>query len=185
MDTLTLLLIAVALAMDVFAMSLGIGAGRRANTPRAAVRLAFHFGLFQSLMTLLGWLAGSGLVRLIASVDHWIAFGLLAFVGGRMIREGLNTKAETYRSDPTRGATLVILSIAGSIDAAAVGLSLSLLQVNILLASIVIGLASFGFPLLGLLLGDRLGRIFGKRMEIVGGLVLLGIGLRVLLTHLL
>lgn len=184
MDFVTILLIAVGLAMDCFAVSLGIGTARQANASRPVFRLSFHFGLFQALMTVLGWLAGSSVAQLIASVDHWIAMGLLALVGGRMIRSGLDPTEVTHRNDPSRGYTLVMLSVATSIDAMAVGLSLAMLGVDILRASLTIGLVASGLSLIGLMIGHRLGQTFGKRMEILGGALLIGIGLRVLITHL-
>lgn len=185
MDFPTILLIAVGLAMDAFTVSLGIGTTRRANMLRPIFRLSFHFGLFQGGMCILGWLAGSSVARLIASVDHWIAMGLLALVGGRMIRSGLDPSEVAQENDPSRGYTLVMLSVATSIDAFAVGLSLAILQVNILQASITIGVVASGLSLIGLLIGHKLGETFGRRMEILGGALLIGIGLRVLITHLM
>ncbi|MEJ2557301.1 MAG: manganese efflux pump, partial [Anaerolineae bacterium] len=109
MEFLSILLIAIAMAMDAFAVSLGIGTTRQASLPRPIFRLSFHFGLFQFLMPILGWLAGRSIASLIARFDHWIALGLLAFVGGRMIRSGLDSKAEAYPGDPSRGGTLIML----------------------------------------------------------------------------
>jgi len=186
MNLLTTLLIAVGLAMDCFAVSLGIGTTRVADSPRPIFRLAYHFGFFQFLMTVLGWLVGQTIVTFVATFDHWIALGLLAFVGIRMIIEGMDLKnsEEPVRTDPSKGGTLVILSIATSLDALAVGLSLAMLSVNIWTASLTIGLVSSGFSLIGLLAGQKLGQVFGKRMEVLGGLLLIGIGIRILITHL-
>ena len=183
MDFPSILLIAIGMAMDAFAVSLGIGTTRRASLPRPIFRLSFHFGFFQFLMPILGWLAGSTIASLISQFDHWVAMGLLTFVGVRMIRSGLNPESETYRSDPSRGGTLVMLSVATSIDAFAIGLSLAMLQVSILYPSVVIGVVTAGLSLIGLLIGHKLGLAFGKRMEILGGVILLGIGLRVLIAH--
>ncbi len=179
-----IILIALGLAMDAFAVSLGAGATRYVNGPRPVFRLSFHFGLFQALMPVLGWLAGLSVAQLIAQVDHWIAFALLAFVGARMIRSGLDADREMHTSDPSRGGTLVMLAVATSIDAFAVGLSLAMLRVNILYPALVIGVITGGLSLVALLIGSRLGKVFGKRMEIVGGLILIGIGLRVVISHL-
>ncbi len=184
MDQITLFLIAIGLAMDAFAVSLGVGTSRRANSARPVFRLSFHMGLFQGLMTLLGWLAGSSIARFIASVDHWVALGLLMYVGINMIRSGLKGEKEVCIVDPTRGRTLVMLCVACSIDALAVGLSLAMLQVNIAIASLVIAGVALGFSLAGLLAGHRLGLTFGKSMEILGGLILNGIGIRILISHL-
>jgi len=184
MNLFEILLIAVGLSMDAFAVSLGIGATRFASGPRPIFRLSFHFGLFQALMPVLGWLVGSRVVGFISGVDHWIAFGLLAFVGVRMIRSGLDPDAETHLADPSRGGTLVLLAVATSIDAFAVGLSLAIMHVAILYPAAIIGVVTGSLSLLGLLMGNRLGRRFGKRMEIIGGVILIMIGLRVLFTHL-
>lgn len=178
-------MIGIGLAMDAFAVSLGIGTGRQAEGRRAQFRLAFHFGWFQMMMTVLGWLAGSTIAGLINQFDHWIAMALLGYVGGNMIRSGLNPDQESYRCDPSRGKTLIILCVATSIDALAVGLSMAMLKTSVWIPAIIIGVVTFIISGLGLLAGDRLGAKFGKRMEILGGLILIGIGLRVLITHLL
>jgi putative Mn2+ efflux pump MntP len=178
------LLIAVGLAMDAFAVSLGVGTKRFAESARPKFRLAWHFGLFQALMPVLGWLVGSAVAQLIAPFDHWIALGLLAFVGVRMIRSGLSSDEESHPTDPSRGGTLVMLSIATSIDAFAVGLSLAVLGVPIVYPAVVIGVVTGGLSLVGLLAGNRLGKTFGKRMEVVGGIILIAIGIRMVVTHL-
>ncbi len=181
----TIFLIAIGLAMDCFAVSLGVGTAGTAVGLRPTFRLFFHFGLFQGGMTLLGWLAGKTVVTYIAAVDHWVAFALLVFVGVRMIRGGLKKAGkEPAIPDPSRGLTLVMLSIATSIDALAVGLSLALLDVNVFWSALLIGGVSAVLSLVGLLLGNQLGSRFGKSMEILGGIILVGIGLRVVITHL-
>ena len=180
------LLIAVGLAMDCFAVSLGIGASEHINSLRPALRLAFHFGLFQAMMPVIGWLAGRSVEQLISGFDHWIAFGLLAFVGLRMIRSGLSTaEVGTISKDPSRGRTMVMLSVATSIDALAVGISLAALKVQIVYPAIVIGLTTLTLSLIALALGRKLGERLGNRMEILGGLILIAIGVRVVLSHLL
>jgi manganese efflux pump family protein len=185
MGFVEILLIALGLAMDAFAVCLGAGTTPHINGPRPVFRLAFHFGLFQALMPILGWLVGSTIERWIAPFDHWIAFALLAFVGVRMIRSGLQGEDESSPVDPSRGATLIMLSVATSIDAFAVGLSLAILNIGIIYPAIVIGLVAGGMSLLGLALGSRLGKVFGKRMEIIGGLILIAIGVEVVISHLL
>ena len=185
MSFFEVLLMAVGLAMDCFAVSLGIGTTGYANNPRSLFRLSYHFGLFQALMPVLGWVVGTQVSGLVSSFDHWIAFGLLAFVGVRMIRSGLDSEGESHTKDPSRGGTLVMLSVATSIDAFAIGLTLAMLQVNILYPSVVIGVVTGVLSLIGLLLGNRLGLKFGKRMEVIGGVLLILIGFRVLLSHIL
>ncbi len=182
MSNLTLFGIALALAMDAFAVALGTGAVLQRLTGRHIFRLSFHFGLFQGLMPVIGWLAGLTLVEWIAAWDHWIAFGLLAFVGGRMIREAFHEE-KPAATDPTRGLTLVLLSVATSIDALAVGFSLSLLGVSIWLPAVVIGLVAGALTIIGMLLGDRIGSRWGSRVEIFGGIILVLIGLKILWEH--
>ncbi|MBN1440806.1 MAG: manganese efflux pump [Anaerolineales bacterium] len=184
MSLIEILSIAVGLSMDAVAVSLCAGAGGFASRPRPALRIAFHFGLFQGIMPLLGWLAGVTIEPLVGSVDHWLAFLLLAFVAGRMIRSGLKGDSPDSPCDPTRGSTLVMLSIATSIDAMAVGFSLAMVSAPILLPALAIGLVTFVLSLLAARLGHRLGQRFGSRMEIFGGMILLLIGLRILLSHL-
>ena len=185
MDLISLIFTGIGLAMDCFAVSLGIGAGNIVRTFRPIFRLSFHFGLFQGLMTLLGWLVGTTIASLIANVDHWIALVLLGWVGTRMIIEGLKPPDDNLRrTDPSRGSTLVLLAVATSLDAMAVGLSLAIVKVNIWTSSLLIGGISLALSLTGLLIGNRLGTTFGRRMEIIGGLILNGIGLRILITHL-
>lgn len=178
------MLIAIGLAMDAFAVSLGVGCSRRAASARPVFRLSFHFGLFQGLMTFLGWLAGSAIAGLIASIDHWVAMALLTWVGLRMVRAGLQPGDEALSPDPSRGRMLVTLCVATSIDALAVGIGLAVLEVDILTTSLLIGLVTLSLSLGGLLGGHVLGQRFGKRMEVLGGLILIGIGLRILYTHL-
>jgi putative Mn2+ efflux pump MntP len=185
MSTLTLIGIAIGLAMDAFAVSIGAGLQLREVTPRQTFRLAWHFGLFQAFMPVLGWLAGLTLVDYIMPIDHWIAFGLLAFIGGKMIYEALKPEEEEVeRCDPTKGWSLVVLSIATSIDALAVGLSLALLGVDIWYPALVIGIVAGGLTVVGLELGTRFGALLGRRMEIVGGLILIAIGVKILVEHL-
>ncbi len=185
MDFFTLLGIALALAMDAFAVSLAVGLAVAPLTGRHLFRLGFHFGLFQALMPIIGWLAGMTVQKQLAAVDHWIAFGLLAFIGGKMIFEAFKTEQCRETGDPTRGLSLVVLSIATSIDALAVGLSLGMLGVSIWQPALVIGLVAGLLTLIGMLLGRRIGTLWGKRVEVLGGLILLGIGCKILFEHLL
>lgn len=178
------MLVSVGLAMDAFAVSLGVGTDPGNGTRRAIARMAFHFGLFQGLMAFIGWLAGSTISHLISSVDHWVGFALLAWVGVRMMRSGLNPNSDTGCSNPTRGGTLVVLCVATSLDALAVGLSFAVMAVNIVLTSLAIGIITFALSLAGGAGGSALGVKFGKRMEVVGGIILIAIGLRILVTHL-
>jgi putative Mn2+ efflux pump MntP len=186
MSFITIVLVAVGLSMDAFAVAIVAAVTLEQMTPRHVFRLAFHFGLFQALMPIIGWLAGMQLQRFIADWNHWVAFALLTFIGAKAIRQTLRDKnADRPRDDPTRGLTLVGLAIATSIDALAVGVSLAMLQVSIWYPSAVIGGIACALTTLGMLMGTRLGKRFGKRIEVLGGLVLIGIGVKILLQHLL
>lgn len=183
MPTYEVLLIAISMAMDAFAVCLVAGALNQANGARPAFRLSFHFGLFQFIMPVLGWVAGMSLEPLIRNYDHWLALALLGFVGVRMIVAALHGE-ETQPADPSRGWTLVALSVAVSIDALAVGLSLGVLGLSVWYPAIIIGVVTGLLSLLGLRLGQRFGSRLGKPVEIVGGLVLIGIGVRIVISHL-
>jgi len=185
MDPLTLFGIALALAMDAFAVALGTGMNLATLTGRHLFRLGFHFGLFQALMPIVGWLAGQSVQERIAAWDHWIAFGLLGFVGGHMLKEAFSEDEERSTvHDPTRGMSLVLLSVATSIDALAVGFSLSVLGVEIWAPALVIGVVAGIMTVIGMLLGRRAGDRWGPRVEIAGGLILIGIGVKILIEHL-
>jgi putative Mn2+ efflux pump MntP len=184
LNFLEILLLALSMSMDAFAVCLGAGAQVRSTGARPIFRLAFHFGLFQFLMPVIGWFAGATIVRYISAYDHWVAFGLLVFVGIRMIRSGLEVGGGEQMNDPSRGWRLVLLAIATSIDALAVGFSLGLVGMTIWYPAVVIGVVTGLVSWMGIFLGNRLGQKLGKRMEIIGGIVLILIGIRILLSHL-
>jgi putative Mn2+ efflux pump MntP len=181
MDLITILVIAVALALDCFAVALaaGIKGGQRIGN---ATRLAVAFGAFQAGMPALGWLAGRSVTALISGFDHWVAFALLAIVGVRMTREGL-THDSHGSAISLDTASLVMLSLATSIDALAVGVSFALLNTGILVPCLIIGLAAFAISFLGAALGGVASERWGKTMEVLGGLVLIAIGIQILVTH--
>ncbi|UFS69324.1 manganese efflux pump MntP family protein [Geomonas sp. RF6] len=184
MDWFTIFGIAVALAMDAFAVALAAGAVLDPLTGRHLFRFGFHFGLFQLLMPILGWLAGLTVQKSISDYDHWIAFFLLGFVGGKMLWGAFHQDEEEKTApDPTRGVTMVMLAVATSIDALAVGLTLAMLDVDIWRPAVVIGLVAGVLTVAGMLLGRRLGEMWGKRVEICGGLILLAIGFKILFEH--
>ena len=188
MGLVSLLAIAVALAMDAFAVAIVSGIALNPLSRRHIFRLSFHFGLFQALMPVLGWAAGRAVHRYIAAFDHWIAFGLLALVGGRMVvgalRADAGEEAECTAKDPTRGWTLVMLSVATSIDALAVGLSLAMVGAGIVIPALVIGVVAASFTVVGMVLGRRVGMLAGKWVEVAGGLVLIGSGVKIVVEHL-
>ena len=183
MSFFSVLLIAVSMAMDAFAVSLGSGVKIKEG-PRPIFRLTFHFGLFQALMPIIGWFFGNTIEPLVKDFDHWVAFGLLAFVGFRMIRSGLGNGEEEAQTDPSKGWTMVLLSIAVSIDALAIGLSLAFLGVSIWIPALMIGLVTSGLSWIGLRVGNGFGKRYGKSIEVFGGVLLIGIGVRIVISHL-
>ncbi len=184
MDIITAILIALGLAMDTFAVSIAKGIVIERRRRKSALLLASFFGGFQMLMPVIGYFAGSSLKEAIMGIDHWIAFGLLTFIGLKMIFD--STKKKDEKEDATlKLHSIVTLSIATSIDALMVGLSFAFLQTSILEPILVIGVVTFSLSLMGFFFGCGLGRVFGNRIKIVGGLILIIIGLRILLEHLL
>jgi len=181
MDLATILLIAVALALDCFAVALaaGIGGGQRI---RSATRVALAFGSFQAGMPVLGWLAGRSVIDLISGFDYWVALALLAIVGLRMIRKGVNP-ASHGSAISLDTASLLVLAVATSIDALAVGVSFAFIEAGILIPCLIIGLSTFAISFLGALLGEAAAERWGKAMEVAGGIVLIGIGVRILIIH--
>jgi len=185
MSFLSILFIAVGLGMDAFAVAIGAGVVIRKLSFGHVFRLSFHFGLFQFLMPIIGWLAGRTISDYIINYDHWIAFFLLVLIGGKMIWDAFKKDdGKIAQADPTKGISLIILSIATSIDALAVGLSLAFLNITILYPSIVIGIVAAIMTIIGILFGKGLGRIGGKKVGILGGLILIGIGIKILIEHL-
>lgn len=184
MDLIILLGIALGLAMDAFAVAIGVGISLGGASRRQVFRLAWHFGLFQGLMPIIGWAAGATVRPLIESWDHWLAFTLLSVVGGRMILEALRDgPPETRRADPTLGWSLVGLSLATSIDALAVGLSFAALGVRVWVPALVIGLTAALMTTVGTVGGRQLGLRFGNRMSAIGGVVLIAIGCWIVYGH--
>jgi len=187
MSVFLIFIIAFALAMDAFAVSVGICLGLKGVTKKQTIRLALHFGVFQSMMAVIGWQAANTiLIKYIETFDHWVAFGLLLIVGLKMILEsfGQRERAEKDNKDPTKGISLIVLSVATSIDALAVGLSFAALRLSILYPIVVIGGVAFLMTILGARIGPILGRVIGKWAEFSGGLILIFIGIKILLDHL-
>ena len=188
--------LAVALSMDAMAVSVATGIRLGTVDHRQTFRLSFHFGLFQFLMPVLGWFLGLTVRDFIERWDHWVAFALLAFVGVNMLRESFSSEqsekkdhsdspATSNHNDPTRGLSLLMLSVATSIDALAVGLSFALLKMPVWLPAAIIGAVCALLSATGLFLGKTLSHadMLGKRAELLGGIVLLGIGLKILYEH--
>jgi len=185
MDYLSVFFIALSLAADCFAVCISAGASNISFNTGRLLKVAFTFGFAQFVMTVIGWFAGSFIEHLIFPFDHWIAFGLLLFIGGRMIWESFHEKESEKAVDISRGWLLITMAIATSIDALAVGLSFAIIQIDIWTSGGIIGVVSFIVSLIGFWLGKKASAIMGKRAELVGGLILIAIGLRILLGHLL
>jgi putative Mn2+ efflux pump MntP len=182
---LSILIIAIGLSADCFAVALSAGIAIKRFTFANFFRFPLAFGIFQALMTVLGWLAGRAVIDYISAYDHWLAFALLVFIGGRMIWESFRKKSDEEHKKYTGWLTLLALSIATSIDALAVGLSFAFLDVNIVMAAVTIGVTALVITIIAQLIGNRVGALVGKRAEIIGGLILIAIGIKILVEHLL
>ncbi len=191
MDWVTLFLIAIGLAMDAFAVSISNGILLGRASAGQTCRIAGAFGVFQGLMPLIGYLIAGVFAEQIVAFDHWVAFGLLAFIGGKMLWEAFHEENEDAAGDPTQWNTLLMMALATSIDAMAVGVTMALGRTGILepwygylICCGVIACVTFGICLFGVQLGCCTGSRYGKRAEIAGGLVLIGIGVKILVEHL-
>jgi putative Mn2+ efflux pump MntP len=180
-DHFTLFFTALALGADAFAVATVVSASLATFTARHTFRLAWHFGLFQAMMTGFGWLGGEGLSTFAGELSKWIAFVLLVFLGVNMIRQSFSPEDRSSEFDPTRGWSLVGLSVATSIDALAVGISLGLLGTAIPVPALVIGLVALIMTFIGTRIGLKAGHHLGEWAERIGGFVLIAIGIRVLL----
>ncbi len=186
------MLLALGVSADAFAVALGKGLQLRAHVLRTALVFATAFGVAQAVMPLLGWLLGSTFAEAIAPWDHWISFGLLALVGGKMLWEALTPDVPVAADHPAHvhdieafsAREVALLSIATSIDALAVGVSFAFLDLNVAVAVTTIGLVTFALSFVAVFIGYRIGTRFRRPAEIVGGLVLIGIGTQILIEHL-
>lgn len=186
MELVPLIGMALALSMDALAVTVGLSLAQGGLILSQRLRLAFYFGLFQGGMALLGWFGGGELTPLIRRYDHWVAFGLLVLAGGKMILESFQkgSLASNDTKDRTRGLAVLYLAFATSVDALAVGFSLGALKVAIIEPVIIITVVAAGMTISGDYLGRWLGAVVGRRAELAGGLILLIIGTRILITHL-
>lgn len=185
MTLIAIILTAIGLAMDTFAISIASGMTVKKTKFRHAVRMALSFGIFQAVMPVIGWLAGWGIKDFIEHIDHWIAFGLLSFIGIKMIYESTKLEKMEERNEFLAFGTLMMLSLATSIDALAVGLTFAFLHIHIITPIMIIGAVTFLLSLTGFYIGDKFGHFFEKRIEALGGVVLIAIGIKILLQHLL
>jgi putative Mn2+ efflux pump MntP len=183
-DLLPIFFIALGLSADCFAVAISAGSSNVYRSWTSTLRISLSFGLFQGIMPFLGWLAGNTVIELIEDYDHWVAFGLLTIVSGKMLWESFHSSNERGRNiDITRGQLLIILSVATSIDALAVGLSFPFWQVDVRIACLTIGIVAFLITMFGLLLGNHVNKLLGRRAEIIGAIILLVIAFRILYTH--
>ena len=181
---IVVVVIAFCLAMDAFAVSVASTVAYKRLKIGHVLRMAFFFGLFQAVMPMVGYLAGESFKGVIAEYDHWVAFALLAGIGAKMIYESLKFKAIEEQANPASIGVLIMLSIATSIDALAVGVTISLITEHILAAVAIIGVITFVLSYIGCEIGRRVGHFFEKRIETVAGVVLIGIGVKILVSHL-
>jgi putative Mn2+ efflux pump MntP len=186
MELVTLIFIAIGLSVDSFAVSVSCGLMMCEITFWKATRIAFSLAFFQALMPLIGWYLGSTVQSLVRGFDHWLAFGLLTIIGGRMILESFKNDTEKkQKMTPLDPKMLIMMSLATSIDAFIVGISFAFINVKLFLTTFIIGFTTFFFSMLGILFGKKTGIKFGKKMEILGGIILFLIGLKILFEHLL
>ena len=183
MNLLTIFLIAIGLSLDAFAISIAAGAVMKYFNSADAFKMAFFFGAFQLVMPVAGWLSGLTLKNFITGVDHWIAFGLLLLIGCKMIYESFKIDKPGEGKPGVNTMALLGLALATSIDALAVGLSLSFLSVAIALPAIIIGTVTFLLSFSGVFVGHKFGRLFAGKVEIAGGIVIIGIGLKILFVN--
>jgi putative Mn2+ efflux pump MntP len=184
MDFITILLIAIGLSFDTFAVSVSTGLVICSIRFWQGVRVAFILAFFQSLMPFLGWFAGKQVATQISDYDHWIAFGLLAVLGLKMIVESFKKEEQKTGVNPLKITILLGMAVATSIDALVVGVSFAFLEMKIYLSVLIIGIVTFLVSMIGMLFGKSAGGRFGRKMEIIGGLILIGIGIKILLEHL-
>ena len=176
------MLLAAALSMDAFAVSIGLGAKKAEATLPLAIKAGLYFGFFQATMPLIGYLAGVGFLEYIEDVDHWVAFVLLALIGGKMIYESFSEEIGEDIAKITN-KVMFILAVATSIDALAAGFTLTLFELEPILSIILIGVTTFFFSIAGVYFGDRTGTYLESRAELLGGLILVAIGVKILAEH--
>lgn len=184
MDTLSILVLAVGLSMDCVAVAIASSLGIKGINAKQAITMGIFFGGFQALMPVIGWVLGASLIEVISAFDHWVAFGLLLVIGLKMIYEAFKREGKESEGDPLRIKALIVMAVATSVDAMAVGLSYSLLGVSIVVPALLIGIVCFALSSIGALVSGRLGAASSKWARLLGGSVLILIGIRILVEHL-
>jgi manganese efflux pump family protein len=185
MIPLEIFMIAIGLAMDASAVSVAAACGGYADSTRAIFRLAFHFGLFQFAMPVIGWFIGNRFVSTVSTVGYLVACAILVFLGLKMIRSGLGYSMGRTARDPSRGWDLIGLSLATSIDALAAGLGIAFLETGIWYPALIIGLVTFVLSAMACVIGKNLGLFFGKKMEVFGGVILVVSGVKIILGRMI
>ena len=183
MGVLEILLISVGLAMDVFAVSVCKGLAMNKMSWKKAIIIGLYFGIFQAGMPIIGYYLGVSFESFVTSIDHWIAFGLLAFIGGNMIKEAFDKESEEANDDIGM-KTMLLLAVATSIDALAIGITFALLDINLALAVSMIGIITFILSIIGVKIGNRFGIKYKSKAEFAGGLILILLGVKILIEHL-
>lgn len=183
MTLLEIILIAIGLAMDALAVSICKGLSMRSFNLKNGLIIGFYFGFFQALMPLVGYLLGTTFSELVVSIDHWIAFILLSIIGLKMINDSLKSE-ENDKNDKLDMKTMIVLAIATSIDALAIGITLAFFEISIVKAISIIGFITFTISFIGVIIGNKFGDKFQGKAEIIGGGILVLIGLKILLEHL-
>lgn len=184
MDLISIFLIAIGLSFDSFAVSVSSGLILRKIVFRDAVKIAFSLAFFQGMMPLAGWLIGLSIKEYVRETDHWIAFGLLTLLGAKMIYESIGSKEKQSSFNPMKIWVLIGISLATSIDALVVGVTFGFIEVKIISSVLIIGSVTFIISMLGILAGKTTSSKLGKKMEILGGIILIGIGVKILISHL-
>lgn len=182
MTLLELVLIAVGLSMDAFAVAICKGLAMPKISYKQATLIAIFFGGFQGLMPLIGWALGTGFEKYVTPIDHWVAFVLLAFIGGKMVYEAIRGEEEDCNCFSIK--ELFVLAIATSIDALAVGIAFAIDDINIWVAILIIGITTFVLSAIGVLIGHKFGSVYKSKAELAGGIILILIGVKILLEHL-
>jgi len=186
LDLLTVIILAIGLSMDSFAVSICCGLEEQKISFQHAMKISFSFAFFQGLLPVMGWYLGTGIKVYIEKVDHWIAFVLLAFLGGKMIFESLKKEGDDKMSDVYSWKHILTLSIATSIDALVIGFTYAMVSTrNIFGGAAIIGAVTFFFAMLGIRIGKDVAGNFSQRVELLGGIILIGIGLKILIEHLI
>ncbi len=181
MSLVSIFLIAIGLAMDAFAVSISSGVAIKNLKIKNYIKIGAFFGIFQAIMPILGWSAGNSFSKYVDPYSKWIAFFLLLFIGEKMIYEAFVIEEEEAKRDVLSMINLLLLAIATSIDALAVGITFSLLKVNVVEPAIIIGIVTFVISIIGVYSGNKLGDMFGNKIEIIGGIILIGIGVKILI----